>query len=540
MPTDTSNDAKTGATAHTRRRRRRVVTALVVIVVLLLLALTPPLLNVNRLQRRIAASMSASLGRPVHLDRVTLHVLPVPGFTLENLVVSEDPAFGEEPVIRANKVDITLRISSLWRRQVELSSVRFDVDDQGSGPNLNLVRNAQGQLEPAEPADARRRGERRAHRATKAGPEPRFPYIEATGARVNVKLDEEKQPFALTDTDFALWLPTPQQWHVRLEGRPARTDTNISDPGTVRLEGSLERAATMAEVPVDLHASWHDAPLGEATKLLTGDDAGWRGGITVEATLLGKLGAAKLSTSMKLSDLRRAEFVPAKSLEVQVDCTGTLEAPAAMLHAPTCTVPTEKLSAAAESVDLSRLAATGVQIGSTGAAEESLVDWLRLFSQRIPTKQGAGGVLAGSMQLAQTGSADSWQGEVYGDIDPLLPWPQPMVPREFSVTAHDGGWELAPVNLLPAGKTLLLSGTATREGFTLHLVGAATAEEISQLRAQMPPLGDGIGEAVPELAADGGKPVKVDVTCSRTWNAGQSCTAAAVMPTKRAGRRGRH
>ena len=64
----------------------------VVLAVLLLLALTPPLLNVNRLRRRIADSMSASLGRPVHLDRVTVHLLPVPGFTLENLVVSEDPA----------------------------------------------------------------------------------------------------------------------------------------------------------------------------------------------------------------------------------------------------------------------------------------------------------------------------------------------------------------------------------------------------------------------------------------------------------------
>ena len=74
----------------------------------------------------------------------------------------------------------------------------------------------------------------------KAGPEPRFPYIEATGARVNLKLADEKEPFSLTDADFALWLPTPAQWRVRIEGKPARTDTNISDPGTVRLEGSLE------------------------------------------------------------------------------------------------------------------------------------------------------------------------------------------------------------------------------------------------------------------------------------------------------------
>ena len=89
--------------------RRRVLWTLAALLLLLALVLTPPLVTVNRLHRRIAASMSASLGRPVHLDRVHLHLLPVPGLTLENLVVSEDPAFGYEPTIRANVVEVTLR-----------------------------------------------------------------------------------------------------------------------------------------------------------------------------------------------------------------------------------------------------------------------------------------------------------------------------------------------------------------------------------------------------------------------------------------------
>src|SRR5262252_7522989 len=81
--------------------------------VLLLLIVVPPLISVNRFQRRIAASISQSLGRHVTLDSVTLNLLPFPGFTLQNLVVSEDPAFGSEPIIRAMSVRATLRISSL-------------------------------------------------------------------------------------------------------------------------------------------------------------------------------------------------------------------------------------------------------------------------------------------------------------------------------------------------------------------------------------------------------------------------------------------
>jgi uncharacterized protein involved in outer membrane biogenesis len=225
------------------RTKRRVVWIYLVLVALLLLALAPPLLNVNRLRRRIAESMSASLGRPVHMDRVTVHLLPVPGFTLENLVVSEDPAFGFEPTIRANTVEATLRPSSLWRRQVEFSTIRF------IEPSLNLVRNPDGKwnLQSLLMHAARVNTAPTAQR--KAGPQPRFPYIEATGARVNLKLGNEKKAFSLTDADFALWLPSPQQWRLRLEAKPARTDTNIADPGTLRLEGSLERAATMADVP---------------------------------------------------------------------------------------------------------------------------------------------------------------------------------------------------------------------------------------------------------------------------------------------------
>ena len=93
--------------------------------VVLLLVLLPPLISVNRYQKRIANAISDSLGRPVHLDRVSLNLLPLPGFILENLVVDEDPAFGSEPVIRANSVRATLRFSSLWRRRVEFSTISF-------------------------------------------------------------------------------------------------------------------------------------------------------------------------------------------------------------------------------------------------------------------------------------------------------------------------------------------------------------------------------------------------------------------------------
>ena len=229
---------------------------------LVTLAILPPLINVNQFKRRIVASISASIGRPVHLDNVSLVMLPLPGFKLENFVVEEDPAFGAEPIVRANSVVATLRFSSLWRRKVEFSRINFQE------PSINLVHiptkgsqegrwNVESILLQAARIPAAPTAQ------AKAGPDPRFPYIEATGARVNIKYGDEKLPFSLTEADFALWLPRPQQWRLRLEAKPTRTDTSASDTGTVSLEGTLDRAERFDLIPIDLSGEWKNVPLGK-------------------------------------------------------------------------------------------------------------------------------------------------------------------------------------------------------------------------------------------------------------------------------------
>jgi len=542
------------------RIKRRLLWTCVVAGVVLLLVLLPPLLNVNRLQRRIAASMSASLGRTVHLDQVSLHLLPVPGFTLENLVVSEDPAFGSEPVIRANSVEVTLRPSSLWRRQVEFSSIKF------VEPSLNLVRNAQGVWNVQSLLMHAASVNTAPTEQSKAGPAPRFPYIEATGARVNLKIGEEKKPFSLTEADFALWLPTPQQWHVRLVGKPTRTDTNISDPGTVRLEGWLERAATMAEVPVDLTGSWVGAPLGETSKLLSGEDKGWRGNLSVQARLTGDLAAAKLMTTIHLKELRRADFLPLQTMDVLAECSGTLDVTTAVVDAPDCSVKAPvpegekvvgRMVALADRVDLSNLSAGGLSVGMTDIPNVWLLDWARLFSQRIPAGERPGGMVSGRVALVagQKGAQTSWQGEIHGNLVSSVtrkPGESKAVDHPISIASSkpggsgkagkagggsEAGFVLAPLSLT-SGKTeaLTLSGEATVSGYTLRLTGTATAQQVLALRSTLPPLGDGLQGVLPEGGAT--KLMKIDVTCTRAWGAGQTC-AAGVEPAKKGSRRRR-
>jgi AsmA protein len=512
------------------------------------------------LRRRVADTMSASLGRPVHLDGVSLQLLPIPGLTLQNLVVSEDPAFGSEPVIRANVVEITLRPSSLWRRQVELSSIRF------VEPSLNLVRNAEGRWNLESLLMHAAEVDTAPTEQSRPGPAPRFPYIEATNGRVNVKLGQEKQPFSLTDADFALWLPSAEQWRVRLVGKPMRTDMNVADTGTVRLEGQLQRAARMSEVPVDLRGSWHDAPLGEASRLLTGSDANWRGKLNADLTLIGPLGAAKATAVVHFNDLRRADFVPVTPLDLAIECNGSFDVPEAIVHDPSCALPTPvpagskspgQVVAIADTAELQKLnmpdfGVTGLRLGLSNVANSYLLEWARLFSQRLQAQASLRGIAAGSMVLSPD-AATGWQGEFHTEFPDPAPWEtatgsRPLAP--VSVVASGQTLTLAPLNLIPAGK-LMLTGEATLQSYQLHLAGEATLPQLKAMRATLPPFGDGLETVLPELlevpatsnlavkpigsakgadaakAGDIAKPIKVDVTCTRAWGGMQTCSTVA-------------
>jgi len=535
----------------TRPHRRRLLWTLVAVVLLLLLVLTPPLVNVNRLRRRIAASMSASLGRPVHLDRVRLNVLPVPGFTLENLVVSEDPAFGHEPTIRANTVEVTLRPSSLWRRQVEFSTIRF-ID-----PSVNLVRNAQGQwnleslLMHAASVDSAPTAQR------KPGPAPRFPYIEARNGRVNLKLGQVKQPFSLIDADFALWLPAPQQWNIRLQARPARTDSNVSDAGTVRLEGSLDRAAHMDDAGIHMQASWHDAQLGEASRLLAGTDAGWRGTVNLDTSLSGTLRRAGLTADLHANDVRRADFLPPQLLDVSLRCAAladTLRATTAQLH---CTLPvdsTEPVSLDSPLLDLDdpRRATSALRLRALPLAE--WMKWARLFSLRIPADLNPAGSVTGELVWngapAAGSSAAGWSGELTATLPVSAPEteehtaevtkPRPAQQVFTLMVPHAPNPQLwlqlepAPLHLAAtatpasAPPQLTLSGLAGGSGYTLSLSGTATSEQVVDLSRLFPPFSDGVADALPHAAALGpDAPIAINLTCSRQWPALQTCVAAA-------------
>lgn len=218
----------TTSTVH-RSLLRKEPLLLAICVVLLLLALLPPLVNLHRFQYRIADAISRSIGRAVSMDSVALQLLPWPGLRMSNLLIEEDPAFGAEPALRAPEVVAELRLLSLWRGRLELS--RVDISDA----SVNLVRNEDGRWNVGSVLLEASHVRNAPTAQTRPGPAPRFPYIEASGIRINVKRGTEKLPYSLVNADFSMSLVQPEVWRVKLEGQPVRTDLELfaSDTGTL-------------------------------------------------------------------------------------------------------------------------------------------------------------------------------------------------------------------------------------------------------------------------------------------------------------------
>jgi hypothetical protein len=523
------------------RGRRRFAYFLIALAAILMLAFIPPLINAGRFQHRVDAEISAALGRPVHFDRLSLNLLPMPGFTLENLVIEEDPAFGYEPTLRADEVRINLRLSSLWRHRVEFSSISF------TDPSVNLVHTSDGRWNlqglvlqasriPAAPTAQ-----------PHAGSSPRFPYIEATGARVNLKLDQEKTPVSLIHADFALWQPAEHQWHLRLEADPVRTDIAPGASGTVRIEGILggdSDHTSLAAMPIDVHANWQDAQLGGLTSLLLGRDAGLRGDLAASAAILGTIGSNSITASLSVNNARRADFVPPHSLSLSAGCHAISANSFHTFASIECRLPPASssspamLALAASVSDVRQPKLSSIRLDVLALPSQTLIDWLGVATPHPPTAFAGKGTLSGALEwgthappsessahISRAQNAVNspslspyWTGELklsgerlmlpargadgapLGDVilHSAPPVVSPTSSRRASIVQKPpepalDAFELLPVSLPLGGtRTATLTGHVDDSGYSLQLTGDAVLDQLLALGQAVPQFGDGL------------------------------------------------
>jgi len=450
----------------------------------------PPLIHLGRYRRTLIASMSEALGRPVYVGGIEPRLLPTPGIVMSDFTVDEDPAFGCEPALHAASVVATLRLSSLWRGRLEVSRISLDE------ANLNLVGNGAGEwsidsvLLRASQIPNAPTGERRlsAH--------PRFPYIEATNARIDFKDGIEKKPFSLMNAEFSMWQASGDEWRLRLRAQPVRTDLqlHLSEAGDFRVEGSLHRAADLNAMPVDLRAEWSAAQLGQVSRLVSGLDSGWRGDLDVTTSIQGSAGHLNLQSRIQIGDLRRQEFQPAKTVDVDSTCRSEYVRASRLLDNITCYWPvatghlllTGRVQLAAEPV-----AGLNLEINQIPAAFPlALLGLMRPNAQNVTatgTVNGNFRILTSARPLLSGDATATGVSLRFADGAIPLPTMHFTVPPSLSPNSRtrqakqfdrppllQNGLLMQPVSIaMGAPQPLVADARFTTAGFELHLTGQA-------------------------------------------------------------------
>ena len=165
---------------------------------------------------------------------------------------------------------------------------------------------------------------------------PGFPYIEASSGRINFKVGQEKKPYALLNADFALWQESENTWGARLKAEPLRTDMSLSDTGLLRMNGTWQRAGSLRETPLQFSLEWDRGQLGQLTKLVTGNDKGWRGEVRLEATLRGVPAAMLVSTDTAIQDFHRYDIPSSEALQLTAHCNGRYSSVETVMHEIFC------------------------------------------------------------------------------------------------------------------------------------------------------------------------------------------------------------
>ncbi len=266
-----------------------------------------PYVRADGFSTRIRAALEAALRRKVEIGEVRLHLLTGPAFTLRDVRIFDDPAFGIEPVAYVTTLYARPRLLSLWSGKLEFRALKLD------DPSVNLVRTVAGRWN-FEPLVAG------------AGLST-LPKIEVSNGRINFKFGETKSLFYLTNADFEILPPAAagEEGRIRFTGEPSRADRQARGLGSLvatgRWRSFLGEPAT-AEAGIQLEKT----ALGEIITLLAGRDAGIHGLVSSRVQIAGPLDDLQIAGKLDFQDVRRWDS-PAKGTAWPLAFRGRLNLP---------------------------------------------------------------------------------------------------------------------------------------------------------------------------------------------------------------------
>ncbi len=303
--------------------RRSFLVALLLVVVV---GLAAPRVSADCFRPRIQAALQAALNRPVHLGAVHLNLFTGPGFTVDDVLIDDDPAAGIEPFAHVESMQARIRWRSLFSGHLDFSSLRLDT------PSVNVVKMPSGPWN-IQPLLDRRSRAGVAHRRS-------VPDIQIRGGRIDFKFGDTKSVFYISDSDVDVYPNENGEVVIRFSGAPARTDQASQSFGELTARGLLQSGPN-GEDRLDMGVNLDRTAISELTRLFHGSDLGVHGYVLANAKLSGPLSKLDITGGLNISDVHRWDLMPAPGEGWTLNYRGLLNLTGHHLELASLTTPAQ-------------------------------------------------------------------------------------------------------------------------------------------------------------------------------------------------------
>jgi len=271
-------------------------------------------ISADRYREPIRLALENALGRKVEIGLVKFQLFPMPGFTVNDVSIGEDPAVGPEPTAYVTTLRARPAIAALFGGPLAFASVtledasvnltRVDLDQTGVRWNFSSL------MRPKLLAA--------------------FPDVHLSKGRVNFKFGDTKSIFYLLETDVDLAPPAKADgpWTLHMRGQPARTDRPARGFGFFVADGEWRTRDGQITLDVKLEKS----ELGDMVTLFEGHESGLHGHILGTAHLAGPLSRVGVAGSLTVDDVHGWNQVPPGGRPWPIALGGAINVPGQVIE----------------------------------------------------------------------------------------------------------------------------------------------------------------------------------------------------------------
>jgi hypothetical protein len=274
---------------------------------LLAIGIAAPYVNADKYGERLRANLSRELGRQVEFKGKVQFSLFSGGFTVDQVVIHEDPAIGLEPVAYVDSMSVRPGIWALLGGRFVIASVTLQ------DASINLTKSG----------PASEWGHWNFASFVDRSVMSRMPAVHVRNGRIHFKFGDEKSVFYLTDTDLDISPPGSSHggWSIGCSANAARTDRTAAGLGAFTLSGHWYVAPERLDLNVQLDRSG----LGEITALMSGQSGGVHGTISSHLHLAGPLNQVGIVGRISIEDVHRWDLIPQRGTAWPLDVRGRID-----------------------------------------------------------------------------------------------------------------------------------------------------------------------------------------------------------------------